>query len=183
MQLLKQSTAATIKIGPFVDSSDGVSPETGLTISQADIQLSKNGGAFAQTNNATGATHDALGWYGVPLDTTDTNTLGRLTVMIYETGALPVFMHFMVVPANVYDALVGGSDALQVDLTQIAGSTTIDTVAIATVLERLLAFVSGKTVRTDNEDGTYDLAFRNQADDANIMTITYDLNGQWTAIS
>ena len=54
--MLKQSTAATIKFGPFVDDTDGKTAETGLTIAQADIRLSKNGGDFAQTNNSEGAT-------------------------------------------------------------------------------------------------------------------------------
>ena len=130
-QLLKQSTAATIKIGPFVDSTDGVTAETGLTISQADIRLSKNGGAFAQTNNATGATHDENGYYGVPLDTTDTNTLGRLRVAVNESGALPVWQDFMVVNANVYDSLIGGSDNLQVDTVQIEGSDATDQINAA----------------------------------------------------
>ncbi len=119
---LKQSTAATVKLGPFVDETDGVTAETGLTISQADIRLSKNGGDIAQSNNAAGATHDELGYYDVPLDTTDTNTLGRLFVAVSEAGALPVWQEFMVVPANVWDSMFG-SDKLEVDITQIGGDT------------------------------------------------------------
>lgn len=46
MLYLEQSTAVTVKIGPFVDETDGFSAEDGLTISQADIRLSKNGGYF-----------------------------------------------------------------------------------------------------------------------------------------
>lgn len=122
-QFLKQSTAATIALGPFVDATDGVTAETALTIAQADIRLSKNGAAFAQTNNATGATHMENGHYSVPLDTTDTATLGRLKVAVNESGALPVWVEFMVVPANVYDGLVAGTDNLQVDTVQIGGTT------------------------------------------------------------
>lgn len=122
MQLLRQSTAATVVLGPFVDSTDGVTAETALTIAQADIRLSKNGGAFAQTNNAAGATHMENGYYSVPLDTTDTGTLGRLTVAVSESGALPVWREFQVVPANVYDSLVLGTDALQVDTVQVSGT-------------------------------------------------------------
>src|SRR3990172_9453559 len=117
---LKQSTAVTVKMGPFLDSTDGNTQETLLTISQADIRLSKNGGAYAQTNNVAGATHDEKGNYGVPLDVTDTNTLGTLRVHIHETGALAVWQDFMVVTANVWDSLFG-ADAIQVDLTQIVG--------------------------------------------------------------
>lgn len=120
---LKQSTAVTIKLGPFVSNSDGYTPQTSLTISQADIRLTKNGGAFAQTNNAAGATHDENGYYGVPLDTTDTNTLGTLRVAVNESGALPVWQDFMVVPSNVWDSLFG-SDKLQVDAVEINSSAT-----------------------------------------------------------
>lgn len=130
MIFLKQSTAVTVKVGPFVDSTDGFSPETSLTISQADIRLSKNGGAFAQTNNATGATHDENGWYGIPLDTTDTNTLGTLKVAVNESGALPVWEEFMVLPANSYDSLVANTDTLGVTVTTNSDKTgySVDTV-------------------------------------------------------
>ena len=120
-RLLKQSTAITLRYGPFVDSTDGVTAETGLTISQADVRLSKAGGAFAQKNDATAGTHDENGWYSLPLNTTDTGTLGSLSVAINETGALPVWEHFIVVPANVFDSLVSGSDNLN---TGIAESVT-----------------------------------------------------------
>ncbi len=119
MNLLKQSTAATIKLGPFIDDGDGKSAETGLTISQADIRLSKNGGDFAQTNNAAGATHDEFGYYDIPLDTTDTNTLGRLRVAVSESGALPVWQDFLVVTANVYDTLCS-TDTFDVNVATIA---------------------------------------------------------------
>jgi hypothetical protein len=128
---LKQSTAADVELGPFVDSVDGVSPETGLTISQADCQLIKNGGAAAQKNDATAASHLAGGHYKVPLNTTDTGTLGRLRLYVNETGAVPVWRDFMVVPANVFDALVGGSDRLQVHADEITNGL-ITAAAIAT---------------------------------------------------
>jgi hypothetical protein len=120
--LLKQSTAATIKFGPMVDDTDGKTAETALTISQADIRLSKNGGDFAQTNNSAGATHDENGYYDVPLNTTDTGTLGRLRVAVSESGALPVWQDFLIVTANVYDSLVGGSDKLDVNAAELGGT-------------------------------------------------------------
>ena len=40
---LKQSTAVDVILGPFVDEDDGKTAETGLTIAQADVRLSKNG--------------------------------------------------------------------------------------------------------------------------------------------
>lgn len=121
MQLLKQSTAVTLKIGPFLDDTDGKTAETALTIAQADVRLSKNGGNIAQKNEATSCTHDELGIYGCPINTTDTGTLGRLQVWVHESGALPVWHEFMVVTANVYDTLCS-TDTLQADLVQIGGT-------------------------------------------------------------
>ena len=120
MQYLKQSTAVTLKIGPFLDDSDGKTAETALTIAQADVRLSKNGGNIAQKTEATSCTHDELGIYGCPIDATDTATLGRLQLWVHESGALPVWHEYMVVPANVYDSMFS-TDKLEVDLLQMGG--------------------------------------------------------------
>ena len=121
MLVLKQSTAVTPKLGPFVDSTDGVTAETALTIARADVKLSKAGGSFTQKTETTSATHDANGWYGVPLDTTDTGTLGSLQISIQVSGAAPFFCYAVVVPANIWDSMFG-SDILDVSVTQINGS-------------------------------------------------------------
>lgn len=129
MSWLRQSTAETVVLGPFVDDTDGKTAETALTISQADIRLSKNGGAFAQTNNAAGATHMENGYYSVPLNTTDTNTLGRLRVAVSESGALPVWRDFMVLPQQVWDSFFG-ADRLQVHVDEMtAGIITAAVIA------------------------------------------------------
>lgn len=117
---LKQSTAADVMLGPFLDSADGNTVESGLTITQPDIRLSKNGGAFAQKSAAQTLVHGENGWYPANLSTTDTNTLGVLIVAVHESGALPVWREFLVVPANVYDSFFS-TDLLQVDLTQWLG--------------------------------------------------------------
>ena len=102
---LKQSTAATVVLGPFVDSTDGVTAETALTISQADVRLSKNAGTFAQVNESTSASHMENGYYFKALNTTDTNTLGRLTITVSEAGALPIRQEYEILPAHEFDAI------------------------------------------------------------------------------
>lgn len=114
---LRQSTAVDIGIGPFLDSTDGNTVESALTITQPDIRLKKNAGAWAQKNAAQTLTHEENGWYEVSLNTTDTDTLGILLVAVHESGALPVWREFLVVPANVYDAFLA-ADLLQVDVAQ-----------------------------------------------------------------
>jgi hypothetical protein len=127
-QFLKQSTAATIMFGPFVDKTDGVTLEVGAGIitsidhATTGIFLSKNGGTAAIRNQSvTASVLDAYGMFKVTLDTTDTNTVGTLDVLMAEAATfLPVHKTFMVLPANVYDSLMG-TDYLQVDAIQWLG--------------------------------------------------------------
>lgn len=123
MLLLKQSTATTVKIGPFLDNATGTAAQGGLAITQADVRLSKNSGNMAQKNSATACVHDEIGIYDCDLDTTDTGTLGRLQLYVHESGALPVWHEYSVMPANVYDSVIGGSDYLEVDSVAISAST------------------------------------------------------------
>jgi hypothetical protein len=127
MNLLKQSTAVDIGIGPFVDDTDGKTAETALTLTQSDIRLKKNNANWGQKAQASSATHEENGWYEVSLDTTDTNTLGILIVAVSKSGALPVWQRYLVVPANVYESLVTGTEFLATtDLQQdfsISGTT------------------------------------------------------------
>ncbi len=111
MQYLKQSTASqAVVLGPFVDEDDGKTSETGLTIANTDIRLSKNGANIAAKNSG-GGTHDELGMYTATFDATDTDTVGRLQVLVHVSGALPVYHEFQVVEEAVYDALFGASAA------------------------------------------------------------------------
>jgi hypothetical protein len=128
---LKADTAATLKLGAFLDSTDGNTAETGLTISQADVRLSKNGGNMAQKNESTACTHDELGFYDCPIDATDTNTEGRLDVIVHESGALQVHQTYHVLNANVFDALFAAAttDYLQVDTIQVEGADATDSIA------------------------------------------------------
>lgn len=106
MRVLKQSTSATVLLGPFLDKTDGVTEETGLAATGTEI--SKAGGAFGA--GPTLGTHDSDGWYPISLTTTHTNTLGDLTIKVHDNAThLPVWAHFTVLPANAYDGMVSGS--------------------------------------------------------------------------
>jgi len=108
---LKQSTASqSVLIGPFVDDVDGATAETGLTIANTDIRLSKAGGNLAAKNSG-GGTHDEAGWYTITLDATDTNTVGSLQLHVKVTGALMVHHEYTVLEESVYDGLIAsGAD-------------------------------------------------------------------------
>lgn len=117
---LRQSTTITIQMGPALDETNGVTPVTTLS---PTVTVSKAGAAFAARSSATAITHDAAGWYRVELNTTDTNTLGRLVVQFNDAAThLPVWHEFSVVPAVIYDSLVGGTDLFDVSVTQWNGT-------------------------------------------------------------
>lgn len=115
---LRQSTSVDVPVGPFLDENDGKTAETTLTITQPDVRLKKNAGAWAQKAAAQTLSHEEAGWYEVTLDATDTNTLGVLLLAIHESGALPVWREFLVVTANVWDSYLA-ADLLQIDVTQL----------------------------------------------------------------
>lgn len=147
MNLLRQSTSQIIRFGPELDSTDGVTPETGLTIAQADMQLSKDGAAFAQKNASGNATHDTDGWYSTTLNTTDTATNGILLLQINVAGALPVWHEFYVVPQASYDAFTtDGLNNFDATSDAVANVTlTATTTALTNVINAssVVASVSG----------------------------------------
>jgi hypothetical protein len=141
---LRQSTASQeILLGPFLDSTDGDTAETGLTIANTDIKLWKEGATTEANKNSGGATHIASGRYYAVLDATDTNTLGKLEVNVHVAGALAVRREYMVLPANVYDSLVLGTDTLDTNVTQWLG-TAPATPTTAGVPEVDVTHVSGE---------------------------------------
>ena len=127
---LREDTAATIVLGPFVDPTTPATEEEALTINQAAVRLSKNGGAFAQKNDATSATHMENGFYSCPLNATDTSTPGSLVVAVDDASALIWWKEYHVVPQQVWDSLFS-TDRLQVHAAEISADL-ITATAIAT---------------------------------------------------
>ena len=125
---LRQSTASQIIQlgGVFVDSSDGDTEETGLTIANTDIKLHKNGATSLASKNSGGGTHMANGRYYATLDATDTNTVGPLTITIHVSGALVETIHCFVFEEAIYDAFYasGATGLLPANVTQISGDST-----------------------------------------------------------
>jgi len=123
MIYLKQSTASQeVLLGPFVDSTDGVTAETGLTIANTDIKVFKAGATTLANKNSGGATHISAGNYYAVLDATDTDTVGSGALIVQVSGALAVRHDFVVLPANVYDSLIGGTDLLDANTSQAGGT-------------------------------------------------------------
>lgn len=84
MRSLKQSTARNVMVF-MTDLTDPTAGLEGLTLA---VTISKDGGAFAAMSGGA-ATDRGDGWYSVPLDATDTDTLGDLAMHITASGANP----------------------------------------------------------------------------------------------
>lgn len=105
---LRQSTASQeIPLGYFVDSTDGNTAETALSIANTDIKLWKTGATTLADKNSGGATHISNGIYYTTLDATDTNTIGPMVIFVKVSGALGVRVECNVLDEAVYDVKYG----------------------------------------------------------------------------
>jgi hypothetical protein len=145
---LKQSTASQeVPLGYFVDSTDGDTEETGLTIANTDIKLWKTGATTLASKNSGGATHISNGVYYAVLDATDTNTLGPMVIFVHESGALTVRLECLVVTSLVYDLFFGSGAG---NLEDVLSDIYSDTAAIETaVANGTLSDITSKLVQAD----------------------------------
>jgi hypothetical protein len=105
MQLLKQSTAATVLVGP-VSSADAA--YTGAAI--GDFNITKNGTTAALASPAT-ATHSHNGYYLIALGTGSVDTLGRVDISLNATAYFMTLHRYTVVTANQFDTLITNGTA------------------------------------------------------------------------
>ena len=117
MLFAKQSTAATVDIGPALDSAGA--EYTGLVI--GDLTISKNGTRAAMASAAT-LTHATNGIYTLVMTTGNTDTLGRLQITCNKSTYQVPQMQIAVLTAKVFDSIVAGSDNLEVDAIQLLGT-------------------------------------------------------------
>jgi hypothetical protein len=108
---LKVGTQTTIKYGPFVDGTDGNSDEPAVALTDSNVLIAKNGGAFAAKAETTHPVVDAASpggcYYDVILGTGDTDTLGILKVGSHIAGSLHVFQTYLVISVAMWDAFFG----------------------------------------------------------------------------
>ncbi len=98
----KVSTAATLIIGPILDSAGA--EYTGAVI--GDISLSKNGATLTALASAASLTHIVNGQYTLVLTTGNTDTLGRAQFTCNKSTYQCPPLELMILPATVFDALV-----------------------------------------------------------------------------
>ena len=135
MRYLKENTATRVTVGPFLDVTDGFTPEIALTATNEHITfivddagvptlvIDTTATASGGSNDLVHITSDAGGFYDLELAAANVNYTGRAMLQIhYSTDHLPVFHEFQIVSANVYDSLFTDGDVLDVNAIQAAGT-------------------------------------------------------------
>jgi hypothetical protein len=161
MIYLRQSTASQeVILGPFVDSTDGNTQKTALTIANTDIKIWVSGATTLANKNSGGATHISGGIYYAVLDATDTATIGPLVIFVHVATALAVRVACMVLDEAVYDAWFGTvalATATNITAGTITTVTTLtnDPTGVGTLLTRMgtpANLGSGATVAANLND-------------------------------
>lgn len=169
---LRQSTASQeIPLGYFVDSTDGNTEETGLTIANTDIKIWKTGATTLANKNSGGATHISNGLYYCVLDATDTDTIGPLVVFVHVSGALAVRVECVVLDEAVYDVRFGTTAPATATNITALGNNTITAAAIADGAIDRAAFAADTGLQT---------ARSNTAQTGNASSITLDASASAT---
>ena len=142
MRFLRQNTDVHITVGPFLDKTDGVTPEITLTVTSCLLTMTLDDDdnsavnliidaaptASGGNNDMVHITSDAAGFYDLELTAAQTNYTGRVMLAITDAAThCPVFHEFTILAANVYDSLFAGAgptaDLLDVNVSKL-GETT-----------------------------------------------------------
>lgn len=170
---IRKNTAQIITVGPFLDKTDGVTPELSLTVtgchttlvadtadgSAPTLVIDADATASGGDNDLVHITNDNAGYYSLELTATQTNRNGHGRLCINDDDVhCPVFHDLVFLDANVFDSLYG-TDKLNVDMVEISGDATAadnleDMFEETTAIGNLIDFVDG----TGYAGGTIKLA-------------------------
>lgn len=135
----RQSTAATVVVGPILDS-------TGAEYTSAvigDLSISKNGGTLTAMAAAATLTHIANGQYTLVMTTGNLDTLGRFQITCNKSTYQMPERSGMVMPASVWDALYANATNAAGGLPTATGSISALAGAISTFAGGAVSSVTG----------------------------------------
>ena len=133
MPLLPVDTAIVVEVGPLVDDTDFKSLETAIAYDAAGMAvdaIQNDGSSLTKTDitltsgGANDWTHKGSGVYELELTAAQNDTEGTLRVVGVCDSVLPFESPvYTVVPQAVYNALVAGTDDLEVDAVAVGGTS------------------------------------------------------------
>ena len=163
--VLKQSTSIKIRVGPFMDATDAVTPETGITLAAADQAevLKANGAATVAMGTVSPEPFVAVtgvdGWYDYTVQTGDVDIVGEVVFVVQDTSVcLPVFVRGYVVEEAVFDAMYAaaatGPQVLATDAVSAAALATdaVNEIARAIGIQKNTAVTGIEFLMVDSTD-------------------------------
>ena len=135
MRILKANTAVRLVVGPLCDKTTGLA-KTGMTVTNMAMNMwHEHDDGSAPTKSidavsftASGGNNDMVelagGYYDIEITAAQLNiTAGRCRFCIYDDDViLPYFEEWLVVPANVFDSMMG-TDKLDVNAAELGGTS------------------------------------------------------------
>lgn len=91
-------------LGPFLNSTDGVTAMNGLTITNNDIKVLKHGATAAANKTAGNATHIIGGIYYCTVNNNDLDSYGTGMVLCNMANAIPVWHEINVIEPSKFGA-------------------------------------------------------------------------------
>ena len=149
---LRQNTATRVTVGPFLDKGDGITPETGLTVTNCHLTLSvdtagvptlalnAHATASSGNNDMVHIADDTAGLYDLELTAAQLNYVGRAILAITdEANHCPVFHEFNLLTATEFDAKYS-TGARSANITQILATALTETSGgyLAAALKKIL---------------------------------------------
>jgi hypothetical protein len=137
MMYLKQNTAVTIAVGPFISKTDGFTVAT-VTVANTKATLTADTDDNSAPTNVIDnvAGNDGTNTLTFPISGNDggmgsykltaanVNRVGRACLSFHDVAAhCPVWHEFMILPANVYDSFVLGTDKLDANAAEVGGTS------------------------------------------------------------
>ena len=173
---LRQSTATVLIVGQAVDDVDGITAETAIDVTTITCDLYKHADAIpgtatdlitsvllAATSDGTHnkCVHVARGRYAMEVKAANVDTVGRGRFCFTVSGAIIPDVEFVVVPADIYDALVSNTNTNSNSTSSPVGQ-----------LRRVHALVGGTKATQDAGETNMPIHHRNEADSGNLVTTT-----------
>lgn len=140
MRILKANTAVRLVVGPLCDKTTGLAKPSMTVTNMAMNMWHEHDDGSAPTKSidavsftASGGDNDMVelagGYYDIEITAAQLNiTAGRASFCIYDDDViLPYFEEWLVVPANVFDSIMG-TDKLDINVAEMAAGIITSTV-------------------------------------------------------
>jgi hypothetical protein len=204
MQILKQSTGTSIQVGPFLDDTDGKTPETSLSVGEvsaaggsANFCKLQQGGVSVNVSPGDWA-HIGNGYYALEIAGASLALAGNARIFFASATPdfRPIFEDLFIMHATIYDIFTAGAWS-GVSIGGVSKVTGITQSGVSNIFDGVIdlsgasVFSLKECVKIQNAalfgkasgGGGTTTAFRDLADGKNRIDAVVDAVGNRTTVS